>query len=357
MNKKINVLIFSKYDRLGASSRLRTIQYIQGIEKKEISITLSPLFDNKYLEELYSIGYVTKKNIILYYFKRFKILLSIRKYDLIWIEKEIFPWLPLPVEKIMTFLSIKYIVDYDDAIFHNYDAHRSKLVRLLLSKKIPTVMKYANLVSVCNEYLKLKAQNAGAKNIQIIPTVIDTTRYIPMYKTNNKKLVIGWIGTPKTEKYLIDLMDVFKECAKTIDIKIINIGGNFFHCPYCEYEILTWSEEKEMQYLQEIDIGIMPLVDSLWEEGKCGYKLIQYMGSGKPVIASAVGMNCDIVKNGKNGYLVKSNNDWVDAILKLNDICIREKMGKEARSLVEAKYSLNATLHQRIDCIKKVVNK
>lgn len=353
MNFHLKVFVLTKYGKKGASSRLRSIQYFKYLEHSSIHITHSSLFDDNYLENLYNGKKINKYYVIRKYFQRLIVLFSSRKYDLLWIEKELFPWLPFNIEGLLSKLGVRYIVDYDDAIFHTYDQHRLGLVRFFLSNKIPNVMKNATLVTVCNNYLKDKAIISGAKNISIIPTVVDLNNYNVPICQDNEKLVIGWIGTPKTEKYIIELYDVFERVSEKIDIKVIVIGGKNFHSQKFENEILPWSEEKEVEFINKLDIGIMPLKDSKWEKGKCGYKLIQYMACEKPVIASAVGMNCEIVENDKNGYLVNTNDEWIESILSLKNLHRRKIMGKYARELVEKKYSLQSTLNKRILSIKE----
>lgn len=325
------------------------------MKKSGIELEHSPLFDDSYLENLYSRKKINKLYVLKRYFQRVIKLFNSKDYDLLWIEKELFPWMPLNIEGLLNKLRVRYIVDYDDAIFHNYDQHRLGIVKLLLTSKIPNVMKNAQLVTVCNSYLKQKAVDSGAIKVETIPTVVDLDKYSAAYETNNTKLTIGWIGTSKTEKYIIDLKSVFEKIAEEIDIKVVVIGGKDFSSDRFEYEILPWSEEKEAEYISKLDIGIMPLADSLWEKGKCGYKLIQYMACGKPVIASKVGMNCEIVKDDKNGYLVTSEDEWVKAIKKLNDKDKRIELGKFARKEVEDKFSLQATLENRMRYIMEAV--
>lgn len=357
MNPRIKVLVFTKYDTKGASSRLRSIQYFEKIEQKKIKLEHSPLFEDGYIDALYSNSKISFIYIFKRYLYRFFKLLTIYKYDLIWIEKELFPWIPVVIEKILPIVGIPYMVDYDDAIFHNYDQHSKKIVRLLLGNKIPKVMKNATLVTVCNSYLEKKAIDSGAKKIDIIPTVIDLDRYQPIYDSYKKEFKIGWIGTPKTEKYLIELVHVFTRLSKFIDFKLIVIGGKNFKTTNFKYEILPWSEDREVEYLKQIDIGIMPLSDSQWEKGKCGYKLIQYMACGKPVVASYVGMNCEIIENDINGYLVKSEDEWISSFQNLENRTKRIEMGKNARKLVEKKYSLQCTIDKRINYITENVAK
>ena len=347
----LKVLVLTKYDSKGASSRLRSMQYFDAITQDGIKIEHSPLFGNEYLEKLYSgektsVFYVLKR-----YLKRFLTLLFIKRYDLVWIEKELFPWIPLNVEGLLNKFGIKYIVDYDDAIFHNYDQHRSKIVRRLLSSKIPNVMKNAKLVTVCNSYLKQKALDSRATKVDIIPTVVDIDRYREVYNANTTCLTIGWIGSPSTEKYIVALSGMFERLASELDFKLVIIGGQNFKTDKFKYEILPWSETTESLMIEKIDIGIMPLRDSKWEQGKCGYKLIQYMACGKPVVASAVGMNCEIVEEGLNGFLVESDDEWISAIMKLDNFEVRKEMGKHARRKVENTFSLQCTTAQKIQHI------
>jgi hypothetical protein len=172
----MKILYFTKYTRKGASSRLRSYQYFPYLEARGFKITVSPFFDDQYLENLYA-HQSTIKQIIKAYIRRFLALRKVFKYDWIFIEKELFPYFPAWFETLFSLLKIKYIVDYDDAIFHNYDLNPNPIIRFLLKRKIDKVMKYSNMVIVGNEYLANKAREAKASKIQIIPTVIDLTRY------------------------------------------------------------------------------------------------------------------------------------------------------------------------------------
>jgi len=88
----------------------------------------------------------------------------------------------------------------------------------------------------------------------------------------------------------------------------------------------------------------MPLPDNPWERGKCGFKLIQYMACGKPVVASPVGVNREIVVDGVNGFLASTPKEWVEALLRLKaDPELRRAMGEKGRRMVEEKYCLQVT--------------
>ncbi|HBE2356587.1 TPA: hypothetical protein KL327_005477, partial [Escherichia coli] len=130
----IDLLIFSKYGNMGASSRLRSLDYIECLEQENIRVTVSTLFDNEYLENLYRKKKVSFISIFKYYIKRLVIVLfRVKKYDVVFIEKELFPYLPGIFEKLINISRVPYIVDYDDAIFHNYDMQQSWFKKMMLS--------------------------------------------------------------------------------------------------------------------------------------------------------------------------------------------------------------------------------
>jgi glycosyltransferase involved in cell wall biosynthesis len=337
----LKVLALSKYGTLGASSRLRIFQYIPVLKQEEIDISIFPLLDNDYLEALYHQSSGKLLSLINGYFKRIIKLIQSKRYDFLWIQGELFPWTPPLVETFLYKLNIPYIVDYDDAIFHNYDQHPNAFVRRFLGKKIDTVIKFSSLVSVGNSYLEKRAKSAGAKWIEYLPTVLDHTRYNPKIKQNKKTISIVWIGSPSTMKYLKDISPVLSKVAKKRNIKLVVIGGGHFEVENLQVECLPWQEETEAHDILKGDIGIMPLRSSPWEEGKCGYKLIQYMACGLPVVASPVGANCVIVQNNVNGFLASELQEWEEAVIKLIDnYQLRKQMGENGRKRVEERYSL-----------------
>jgi glycosyltransferase involved in cell wall biosynthesis len=340
----MKVLVFTKYHRMGASSRLRTLQYLPFLEQQEFEFTVSSLFDETYLENLYNNDSRSRSAVFKYYSKRLLTLFTVWRYDLIWIEKELFPYLPAFSEQFLALIGKKYVVDYDDAIFHNYDLSDSPIVRRFLAKKIDTVMANSGCVIAGNDYLAERAQVAGAKRIEWVPTVIDQSRYKPLVKAEGSSKVIGWIGSPSTQKYVLDIKQALRAVCERHSARLLLVGATqdiVDQLPDIKVDVVPWSEDSEVQLIQKMDIGIMPLPDGPWEKGKCGYKLIQYMACGVPVIASAVGVNIDIINNSECGYLAKNEKQWVnslDALLSSTEH--RKTFGKAGRNAVEETYSL-----------------
>lgn len=341
--KQKKIYCYTKYTSIGASSRLRTYQFIDFLESNGYQVIAKPLYDQPYLEHLYKFKTRNYIKIFSLYFKRFIHLVSSSNVDLIWIEKELFPYLPSFMEKIILLRKTPYIVDFDDAIPWNYKKSNNIIVNCLLRNKLHSFLQNASMVIVGNKYLENLCKESGAKNIKIIPTVVDTSMYIVKDKDMMPTINIGWIGTPNTAKYLDIVTPTLEKVTEIHKIKLIIIGDMNYKPSGIYVENIPWTEETEIESLNKIDIGIMPLLDEPWERGKCGYKLIQYMALEKPVVASPVGVNIDIVTP-EVGFLASSSADWLHALNKLiSDSSLRQSMGRAGKRLVDKNYSKSIT--------------
>lgn len=351
MNMSKRILVLTKYSRMGASSRLRTLQYLPLLEEQGFEFTVQSLFDDNYLKGIYGKQKRSKLIIFNYYLKRLLKLTQVRNYDLIWIEYEVFPYFPPFIEQLLYLTGFNYIVDYDDAVFHNYDLSNNKFTKFFLAKKIDKVMKNASYVLAGNSYLAERAKLAGAKRIQLIPTAVDHLRYRKSNQSNKDVLTVGWIGSPFTQKYIVDILPELLTVYQQYPFRLLLVGATRdIHKDLIglDVEVRDWHEQTETELINIMDVGIMPLKDSHWEKGKCGYKLIQYMACGVPVIASDVGVNGEIIENktaGVAGLLVKKNSDWANGLLQLfGSTELRKSYGRAGRSIVESKYSIEVQL-------------
>lgn len=360
----MRVLLLTRYSRLGASSRLRSYQYLPYLQSQGIDVTVSPLFDDAYLKRLYTGQKTHWFKIAETYLRRIAEVLRCRQYDLIWMEKELFPWLPSTFEKYLEWFGVPYMVDYDDAIFHRYDAHSNPIVRVFLGHKIDAVMRRAAMVVVGNGYLAERAHLAGARRVKLLPTVIDLRRYSPvksdhlMRQKRDNVFTIGWIGTPVTAKYLNMIGPALAEVSAKKRVRLAAVGLDTSSLDDVTVDTIPWSEDSEAEQIRSFDVGIMPLPDDLWERGKCGYKLIQYMACGLPVIASPVGVNRQIVEQGETGFLASTESDWCNALIALIDnLELALQLGRSGRERVAKDYCLQVTAPKLFRWMSQIVEK
>lgn len=350
----MKVLLLSRYPRLGASSRLRSYQYLPGLAENGIEVTVSPLFSEAYLEDFYVSGSKRPAALLSAYWGRMRQLFKAGDFDLLWLEKELFPWMPAWVEQLLKRLGIRLLVDYDDAIFHRYDQSGSALVRTLLGSKIDRVMASATLVTAGNDYLAKRAEAAGAPRVMQLPTVLDVARYQPKAVSEHSPFTVGWIGSPTTAGYLDLLREPLASVAQKHPVRLMVVGAQIEPIDGLPVVCVDWSEAQEAELIRQFDVGVMPLADQLWEKGKCGYKLIQYMASALPVIASPIGVNREIVEHGVDGYLAEDAAAWESALMRLIESApLRQEMGRIGRSKVEQHYSLSVMTARLVSAIRQ----
>lgn len=335
------ILFLTKYSRAGASSRYRTFQFLPFLREAGLDCEVAPLFDDRYLAGKYRSGRAHPVDVARALGRRLWDLLRVRRFDLVVIEYELLPYFPAWLEWLLAQQGVRYAVDYDDALFHQYDLHRRALVRTVLGDKIARVMRGAHLVTAGNEYLAGYATRAGAKWVEQVPTVVDLRKYAPRVPGPvDGPVTIGWIGSPATAQYLDTVAGPLAQVCRDTGARIRLIGAGASALPGMSVEWLAWNEATETRDIASFDVGIMPLADGPWEQGKCGFKLVQYMACGLPVVASPVGANRRIVDHGVHGFLAGTGQQWVEALTELvRDPALRSRMGAAGRQRAEESYS------------------
>lgn len=325
--KKVLFIIKNKNE---ASSRFRALAYFNQLQNE---------FDIDFFYAEYHNDLVPKPlRSIVKRIRYLALLTRVSSYDVIYMQR------PMSAdssnsnffESLIVKINPNLIFDYDDALFIQ---NKHKITHLISIAKI----------CVCgNKYLYDFSKKYNPSSY-IIPTVVDTDKFTPKARYSGDKITIGWTGTSGNYQFFTDkTIDEISAVLKTNpNVKFLFIcdhkPGKRFDFPY---EYIRWNEETEVEDLQNIDIGLMPLIDSSWSKGKCGFKLIQYGAIGIPSIASDVGVNSNIILNNESGILIKDNNWTRPLTLLINDASLREKMGKKARQHIQKHYSISSNYHK-----------
>ena len=352
-----SILILTMYGNLAASSRQRVIQYVPALELHGFNVKIEPLFPNEYLKNIFNNNKTSYLKVLSWYLRRLRIIFSSSKYDMIWIQYEIFPHLPSIFERVILLFNKNIILDFDDAIFHKYDLWGNFLTKFFLSNKLELLSKKAKTIICGNNYIKNWAEQY-CKNTILIPTVIDYKKYSQLTSFNNDSVfTLGWIGSPATWLYMAPLIPTLTELTKKYNFKVLIVGSGIVSTKNSNFIYKSWSEKEEIQDLSQMDVGIMPLFNDPWALGKCGYKLIQYMACSKAVIASPVGVNQEIIEDGDNGLFATSLADWEKAITSLLfDKDLRKRMGYAGSQKVKNEYSLESQKKKLLKLIAKIAD-
>ena len=357
MKKKL--LFLPKYSAKGASSRYRIYSYLPYYKKEGYDFKVSPLLGDKYLNAVY--GHLSKWSVILYlisrYTKRIWTIITVSKDTLVYIGAELLPYFPSWFEKYLNFRGVNYIIEFDDAVFHNYDQSSNVLVRKLYTGKFSKIIKNATAVICGCRYLSDYAKQWN-ENVTLIPTSIDGEKYSQPAKDANT-MVVGWIGSPSSSKFVKDVVPAIKKLQETIDFEFRLVGFDKAlesELSGLNYRIVDWMAENEVEELRKFTVGIMPLQDTSFARGKCAFKLVQYMAVGVPTVSTPLQSNVDIDR-GCGNLFAETTDEWRAALEKfLNDKELREKVGRRNYETAHENYTFQNNFEKYKNVIEDVMN-
>jgi glycosyltransferase involved in cell wall biosynthesis len=224
------------------------------------------------------------------------------------------------------------VLDVDDAIW----VHRRGQFAARLAGQCEGI--------ICGNTFLAEQFRQWSSRVTVIPTAVDTDKYLQDFPVEVP--IIGWSGTSGGFKYLYGIEPALSQVLKKLPGSRLRVVSDSFpsfqEIPVNRVEFIRWSPENEVPAIQGMAVGVMPLDNSLWEQGKCSFKMLTYMACGIPVVVSPIGMNVEVLSHGRSGLAAKSIDDWVNALLfLLQDSEQRIEMGAIGRQTVLQKYSLN----------------
>ncbi len=261
---------------------------------------------------------------------------------------------PLTVLTLLKLAKKKIIYDFDDAVmFRNSLSKNPYSLRRKMSFK--RVMRFSDLVIAGNNFLKTEAEKYS-RNVRVLPTPIEGRRYYRREEKAKDEVTLGWIGDHGSIHYLRSYRDVWEEIGKRFkNVSLTVICDTSIEAEHIKVRKVEWSLEKEVEELAKIDIGVMPLFFDLWSQGKCGFKIIQYMGMGIPCVCTPVGINREIVEDGINGFWAESKDEWVEKIsILVKDPLLRREMGERGREKVLSNYTVEVCAPKLVEYIKSL---
>lgn len=303
-------------------------------------MTLSPFLSPRGLGVLHGAGHLTTKlaETIEGYFRRARLLRNLDAYDVAYVYREVAllgrAWFEACIAR-----RLPLVFDFDDAIYLPVASPANAwAVALKSPRKTASICRLASHVTVGNETLAAFARSV-ASAVTVVPSTIDTEVYMVRAKGPNARPIVGWTGSLTTVPHLESVANALLRLRSLFDFELRVIGGTP-SLPGLDVRQVPWRAETEVEDLQPLDVGIMPLPDDEWSRGKCGMKALQYMALGIPPVVSPVGVNAAIVQDGVNGFHARTDDEWVEKIaLLLRNPSLRQRLGAAARHTVEESYS------------------
>jgi len=298
---------------------------------------------------LYKPGHLLKKisGVLIGFWRRIAMLFGVLRFDYVFIYREASPIGPPVFEAILFLLGRKVIFDFDDAIFIRSTSSVNRIVDFAKwSSKIKFITRHSTAVTVCNQFLIDWARKYN-DSVILIPTTIDADYHKPVKKrpVAERTPIIGWTGTHSTMGYLDLVREAIASLQEKYDFEfrvICNVDPGFTALK--SYRYINWQLPTEIEDLGAIDIGLMPVPQGEWEQGKVGFKAIQYSAVGTVPVVSSTGSGHEVVLDGKTGFVIDNDTaSWVRSLsYLLENPNIIATMGNSAREYIVSRYSVQS---------------
>jgi glycosyltransferase involved in cell wall biosynthesis len=361
----MKVLFFLPYSQEAAGCRYRVHQYLPYLQAHGVTCDVRELVTPPLYEILYQPGHRVKKAALFTarVLARFRDLVDASDHDLFFIYRECFPFGPALLERYLRRLGKPIVYDFDDAIYLPDPDPLKNLMRA--PGKTPAIVHLADQVIVSNEHLR-RLCLAYNRNVSILPTSVDTDQQFhprdypgALPPADGRPVRLGWIGSHSTSRYLERLRGALARVAARHPVELLVVGaGRPLEFPGVKVIQRPWSMTTEADDFRSLDIGLYPIDDELWELGKGAFKQIQYMASAVPGVASPVGMVTEFTRDGVNGMLARSEDEWVDKLTRLiEQPGLRRTIAEAGRQTAVKRFSMAHTAPLLLEVLKAAVER
>ncbi len=337
------VLALTIRPKEAADTRYRILEYIPWLKEAGIEVEHQSLLNAEFFQKQQR-GCLGAGEIAFFassFLKRVSSLMSRLPYDAVWLARELFPYGPPLLERLLFRQDMPVILDIDDAIFEPDPAGN------FWHKTIRDFNKYEYIAPRCRATVVGSRYLADyfscfTNNLSLIPTCVDHEKYAAIQPHSRaNRLSLGWIGTSTNQAHVERLQRPIERLARRYPLEFRAVGLNKDLNWDMEHAYaIPWVMAEELNYFSQFDIGLMPLVESHFTKGKCAFKLVQYMAAGIPCVASPVGANCETIVEGEQGFLAETDEEWEKSLETLIlDENLRRKMGQSGRRRVREHYS------------------
>jgi len=322
-------------------SRFRIEQWMRFLAREGFECTYESFEDRALNEVIYTEGNYGKKTwcILKAFMRRLALVPDIRKYDAIFIYEEASRIGPAIIERLIHRAGVPIVYDFCDPIYMAYKSRKnSYLSYLKFFGKTATICRLSQHVLVGNRDLASYALQHNPR-VTIVPITIDLVEYTektyPPRASENRVPTIGWTGSHSTLWFLVGAGGMLRELRRAREFELRVLGAAGFQLEGVSVRAEPWSPAREVSFLHECDIGIMPIADFEWARLRSHLKVRQYMAVGLPSVASPAGVIADLIQDGVNGFLATSPDEWIQKLtLLLDEPALRQSIGKKARQTI-----------------------
>jgi glycosyltransferase involved in cell wall biosynthesis len=288
-------------------------------------------------------------------------VLQARYADVVIIQRDLFPFGPPLLERLLARINPRLVYDTDDAT-HLRPAFtpRTPMQRLRRFDKVAEVVARASWVSAATEPIAAWARTHNT-NVSVVPMALDLDEYdrARLPPDQRERIVLGWAGTAGGLRYLKDLAPVLRQISEkhAVVVRVISGGYRRVCLPGVPLEARPWHAETALQDLSDFDIGLVPLDDTPFEQAKFPFKLLQFLALGVAPVSARVGVATSVIQEGENGLLAGTREEWYAALEQLiTDPNRRKRLSAAGRDTVAASYTVERVAPLLVEGLLRVAS-
>lgn len=364
----MKVLFLSTLPVEAPSVRPRIYGYLPALREAGIDASVSPFLGDVAFRRFYRPGFEgffwKASGAVAGYARRAVQVIRGSGADAVVIHREAVPRGNRFVMQRLKKAGVPVLYDLDDAIYlaprdfvEKGEDSRAVMTRGKDPSEVDALMAAADTVLAGNPLLAAHARELGAKRVVDLPTPVDTRTFRPVPREPRDLPLVGWIGSPTATYCLRAIAAPLSAAAKRVPFRLLVIGASGkVEVPGVEVIHRDWALDREAADYASLDVGLYPLPDNLWTRGKCGYKALLYAACGVPCLASPVGVNAEIVRDGETGFHATDDGAWEERLIALlGDAALRDRMGRAGRALVEERYAVPVLAPRLIEALREAV--
>ena len=271
-------------------------------------------------------------------------LVRARRHDVVLVHRAACLAGPAWIERLLAATGKPLVFDFDDAIWVRHTSGANAFFDgLKFPGKTATLCRIAARVVAGCEYLAAYARR-HSERVTVVPTSIDTSRYVPRVRPAGDRVVIGWTGSATSLSHLEWFAPVLRLLLAQRPVELRVLSTREPALPGVPFTYRRWTPGNEIEEIGAFDVGIKPMPDDPWSRGKCPMKELQYLALGVPAVCSDVGTAGEAVRSGENGFLARSPDEWIAHLVRLvDDAPLRARLGEAGRRLVVERYSAESS--------------
>ncbi len=349
-----------------ASSYRRALQFFPRLRDYDIDASASRPVPQPVYERLVERGRAGPPGKLAFYglflASRLVDVLRAGRYDVVVVQRDLFPFGPPVLERLLRRLNPRLVFDTDDAVYLRPSFTPDTVFqRLRRFDKVEEVVRHARWVTVATQPIAAWARRFSA-HVTVLPMSLDPAPYEAARRAAaspgaGSPVVIGWTGTAGSVQYLEALAPVLRDLAQRLPVLVRAVSGASANVrlPGVPLDARPWRPGTSLQDLASFDLGLVPLRDEPFERQKFPFKMLEYLALGVPAVCSRLGSVADVITDGENGLLAASAEEWRQQLEWLvGDAKARRRLGEAGRQTLYARYTLDHTAPALADVLRRV---